>query len=504
MNVLSEYLKNFFVMIIIIFILIFAAFFFTLNVQVEGEMQNLILESQSEVESIRNVLESNILQLVKDSEIFGELVSYHNYLDESYIKDMTELFVDNVQLRKNYIQMRILDENGKEIVRVDRVNDIPISKTGNQLQDKSDRYYFKDIKGIANDEIYLSDLDLNVENGEIQVPFVPTLRSGKKIYMQDRVVGYLVLNYDIGELIDQIHRKNNSIYKSKIVVNDRGNFIFSNKAEDNWSFVFSEDSPSMSDKFPEIWSQINSHNRGYSEGDGWTVIYEKIDLDNLLVDNRIELSRNSKIKALYLIDYISEGHISILRDNIFRRNQKYLYIALSLGLIISAILANVFSRLSMYKKVINNSKTYDPLTGLYNRDMGLKRLVEKMSNVNKKKSILSISIIKMKNIKMINRKYGYSFGDDIIKELGKNILVTIESDDGDALRLSGNSFLVYMENVDYVKSKINMEIICEKINDQDISDKSLLKLQYGTKIIDGNNEQDIVEIIGSIEEEIKG
>jgi hypothetical protein len=61
-----------------------------------------------------------------------------------------------------------------------------------------------------------------------------------------------------------------------------------------------------------------------------------------------------------------------------------------------------------------------------------------------------------------------------------------------------------MENVDYVKSKINMEIICEKINDQDISDKSLLKLQYGTKIIDGNNDQDIVEIIGSIEEEIKG
>lgn len=503
MNVFSEYLKKFLFVIVTVSVIITGAFFFLLNIQIEQEVQKLILESQAEVESIRNVVESNILQLVKDSEIFAGFISHHGDISSDYMKEMTQLFIDNIQLRKNYMKMRILDLSGKEVIRVDRVNDIPISKAEDELQDKSERYYFKDTANIDNDETYLSDLDLNVEKGEIEVPFKPTLRSGKKIVVDGNNLGYLILNYDIGNLIDHIHRKNNSIYKSKIIVNDRGDFIFSNKAEDNWSFVFDKKAKGMNEKYPEIWGQVNRHNKGYSEGDGWIVIYEKIDFRNLLLDNRIELSSISKSKGLYLIDYISDGHIKILRENIVKRNRKYLYLSLFIGFILSLGLASILTRLSIYKKTIKKNKKYDSLTALLNRDTGLKILNEKISKAKKKKSIISVSILKIRNIKLINRKYGYNFGDDIIKELGKIIFLTLEGDEGEAIRLSGNSFLIYMEDVDQVKTKINLDIICEKINEQDISDKSLLQLQYNLKIIDSTVEGEISDIIGEIEEGMK-
>lgn len=87
--------------------------------------------------------------------------------------------------KKTYDQLRYLDEFGDEIVRVDFRRGQTIILTGtDQLQIKSDRPYFTETKKLARGEVLISELNLNRERGEIEVPYVPTLRYSTPVFDQ--------------------------------------------------------------------------------------------------------------------------------------------------------------------------------------------------------------------------------------------------------------------------------------------------------------------------------
>lgn len=73
-------------------------------------------------------------------------------------------------------QARYLDAAGREVVRVDRVDHTIRPVPVGELQDKSDRYYFRDAMALAPGQIYVSPLDLNIERGRVEVPERPVVR----------------------------------------------------------------------------------------------------------------------------------------------------------------------------------------------------------------------------------------------------------------------------------------------------------------------------------------
>ena len=81
---------------------------------------------------------------------------------------------------KGYLQVRLIDlESGMEVVRVNRSNDeslIPDVTPKKQLQIKADYQYVTEGKLLNPDEIYISAINLNKENGKIVVPHTPTQR----------------------------------------------------------------------------------------------------------------------------------------------------------------------------------------------------------------------------------------------------------------------------------------------------------------------------------------
>ena len=77
-----------------------------------------------------------------------------------------------------YDQIRILDMTGMEVVRVDYENEYasPLVVPDQDLQDKSNRDYFPICRDLPKDGIYISRLDLNVENGQVEIPYTPVIR----------------------------------------------------------------------------------------------------------------------------------------------------------------------------------------------------------------------------------------------------------------------------------------------------------------------------------------
>lgn len=117
---------------------------------------------------------------------------------------LTELLVSFSNAKPMYDQILYLDTSGMEVLRINhepenRAKPVPPQ----QLQDKSERYYFSSTIQLDSSEIYVSPFDLNIENGSIEFPLKPMLRFAGKITENDTVLGIAVLNFLGKPLLDR-------------------------------------------------------------------------------------------------------------------------------------------------------------------------------------------------------------------------------------------------------------------------------------------------------------
>ena len=78
-----------------------------------------------------------------------------------------------------------------------------------KLQDKSKRDYFIDGVKLKKGEIYLSQINLNRENGEIEKPYLPVVR-GMTPVRDDfgNQIGFVIINFDMTNILDHQPDKN--------------------------------------------------------------------------------------------------------------------------------------------------------------------------------------------------------------------------------------------------------------------------------------------------------
>nr|MBC8548217.1 cache domain-containing protein [Candidatus Brocadiales bacterium] len=104
------------------------------------------------------------------------------------------LFNTFSQIKKTFVQIRYLDNFGNERVRIDcDGNDTEIIQDL-QLQNKSDRYYFKESVNLSPGRIYTSPLDLNIEHGTIEYPHKPVIRFATPVFVDGENAGVIVFN----------------------------------------------------------------------------------------------------------------------------------------------------------------------------------------------------------------------------------------------------------------------------------------------------------------------
>lgn len=122
----------------------------------------------------------------------------------------TRLERDYVTLANAYphiYQIRYLAANGSEIVRVDKKGESVLVVPAERLQDKGDRYYFRDAMRRKPGELYVSPLDLNVEYGKVEQPERPVIRVATPIGTRaGGNEGILIINLYADFLLEQVQQ----------------------------------------------------------------------------------------------------------------------------------------------------------------------------------------------------------------------------------------------------------------------------------------------------------
>ncbi len=184
---------------------------------------------------------------------------------EQALTEIQEHYVSFTQNYREFGQVRFIDADGMERIRIDRDNDTgKISVVPeDRHQDKSRRSYF--IKGIQNSEsVYISAFDLNIERGAVEHPIKPMLRivctvedaSGQR-------QGVVVLNTLGRELLDQLQALGVNSNGSFYLVNDRGQWLKGPAESSDWLFMFNKPiTTSMPLDFPEAWHGMIGKSQG--------------------------------------------------------------------------------------------------------------------------------------------------------------------------------------------------------------------------------------------------
>lgn len=269
--------------------------------------------------------------LKPDIEKFDEIVKAlaSNASLENYLITPTHEKRDNlvnvfyaIAMSNNLImQARFIDANGKEQIRIDRKNkyDKPFIIAEADLQDKSQRDYFQSVSRMKEQKVWHSRIDLNIENGKIEIPYKPTMRVAQPMIKDNQFVGMVIINLLASEMISGL-KKSTSF--DHFIIDKDGYFITHPNDHYSWS-RYTNSNIRLYDEFPvEAEKILNGVNKGET--------FYSFQLNDI-VDNEDKAILILKPKNTY-------------KSTLFSSNIKTSFIIIFLSIVVSiplAILASI-------------------------------------------------------------------------------------------------------------------------------------------------------------------
>ena len=303
--------------------------------------------SDAQIESlsskINGILGTIPADIIYNSNFYAlkKLIIWKNLKDKEQIKKWEDIYKttlkDYLVNKRFYYQVRVLDINGKEqiVLKYDKKNNKVIDLAKKDLQDKSNRNYFKKAIHLKEGQFYVSPMNLNIEHGVIERPYIPVIRYSMPIINTDGVTkGVIVLNLDANTILKLIAKKDTAA-KNQIedihLVNKEGYYLYHDDFNKRWGFqldndnnfflehrhfvkkLVSKDKLTITGK-DKIFSivkiypdKINNYNRF------WYLVYS-IDKDNALasLDRFIFIFAMILISVLFVSFIIINGYIAKL------------------------------------------------------------------------------------------------------------------------------------------------------------------------------------------------
>jgi PAS domain S-box-containing protein len=161
----------------------------------------------------------------------------------------------------DYDQIRYIDENGQEIFRVNADGTIiPRDK----LQNKAARSYYRKANALSAGQIFISGVDLNVENGTLEQPLKPMVRLAAPIFdASGRKRGIYIINYLVGHSIERLRMFVPKYQQRFRLLNSQGYWLAGARPEEEWGFILPDRSRmTLAKTDPELWAKVAAETEG--------------------------------------------------------------------------------------------------------------------------------------------------------------------------------------------------------------------------------------------------
>lgn len=448
------------------------------------EDQVRVRENLEAAEELRLVagarsLIGDIEMIAGDIRLMASLPSLARALDKGDAQSLDALTADLVALsasRRLYDQLRWIDESGMERVRVDYVQNQPFVVPVERLQNKAQRYFFIDTMKLAPGEIYVSPLDLNIEQGRVETPLKPTLRLGMPVFDRaGRPRGIVIVNYFGRFLLDKFSDVTEAREGGVRVnlLNRDGYWLVAPQAADEWGFMFGR-KEHFGTRFPEAWTRISAGASGQFEDDDglWSFITVRPLGAGMASAAGSPLADSGGSASIGADQYVWKVVSRIPPDMLIRMANRSLggWILITL-LFMGALLAGAFvlARANQRRDAMAESlrtlnrrleekvrqrtdellqqAIRDPLTSLFNRRYLDETLPREIHRALREEEPLAVVMIDLDHFKHFNDQWGHEAGDIVLLGVAEALLDGLRASDI-ACRYGGEELLVVMPGAD--------------------------------------------------------
>ncbi|MEG4338411.1 methyl-accepting chemotaxis protein [Microcoleus sp. D3_18_C2] len=197
------------------------------------------------------------------------------YKDWVYRMQLT--FLSMMEAKPYYVQLRYIDNSGKEIVRVDydgtNLQVIPDS----QLQNKADTDYFSATMKLKQGEVYVSSLNLNQEMGKIEIPYKPTIRYATPIFdTKGERQGFIITNALGNTLLDMVKKFNPELSDKSFILNQDGYYLAHPNPKKAWGLELKTKENVKNDYSGDLVAKILSGGQGNIENRELVISYNTV------------------------------------------------------------------------------------------------------------------------------------------------------------------------------------------------------------------------------------
>ncbi|RLU01024.1 ATP-binding protein [Ketobacter sp.] len=162
-----------------------------------------------------------------------------------WVQRLETIFASYILNNPSIVQIRYigLAQQGRELVRVQRQGEAIRVIPSDAMQQKGERPYFQKALDLGPNQVYLSEINLNREWGEIERPSWPTYRVIQAVYTAaGDMFGMIVVNLDARPLLSALTES--AVDRTGVfLLNDREQFLLHPDASRNFEHEFGRERP---------------------------------------------------------------------------------------------------------------------------------------------------------------------------------------------------------------------------------------------------------------------
>ncbi|MFD1008707.1 diguanylate cyclase domain-containing protein [Oceanisphaera ostreae] len=372
-------------------------------------------------------------------------------------------YMTYLKVRRDYAMLRLIDSQGEERVRVERSRgQEAVNIPAGQRQNKWQHDYFGKAMQLAKGEIYISELELNIEHGQIEIPYNPVIRLATPFFDEaGNKRGIVIINLMAERLLQGLSRPRQPLMGQLILLHKDAGWLYGVEKARLWGSVLDERRQHrFANSHPEVWDQMQGGSEGISRAPEGLYVYQKLTARDHPVLGAMTVDESGLQPPQWWL-------ISVVDRAVFEQDMvkiRHLLLTVSLFFaVLTAIGILLFSH-TLKKRIeaerkLHHLAHFDFLTGLANRALFSCTLQRELQHSRRSGVDSALFYMDLDNFKPINDRLGHNAGDTALKEVARRLQHSVRPYDTVA-RMGGDEFAILMtgpirpEDIDTLAKRI--------------------------------------------------
>lgn len=433
--------------------------------------EDLVRAEELAVEAQTAIITQKLERMMADVRILAaqnELADFLSTGDRAWLSRIAQEYLSVSRYAQVYDQIRYLDEQGMEVVRINFNDGHPAVVPESALQSKAGRYYFTEAMTLDAGQIYASPLDLNIENGVIERPYKPMIRVGTPVFdAHGHRRGIVLVNFLAQGLLNAVEKAGQTSPGDSMLLNSEGYWLLSPDPPPCWGFMFPDQiAAQMPTLYPQAWRAMNQAPSGTVETDEGLFTFRTV-TPLAEQDRSVASVVQDESFSAGTYRWIVASHVSKASLN-HRRTETLIWLMIVGATILVCLafgvraLSIVFIERQHHHLHLERMARVDALTGIANRAAFEERLTLDYERARRHSRHLALLYIDLDGFKAINDTQGHQAGDQVLKDVAKTLATGCRREDLVG-RYGGDEFAMLLTEPPDVATAV---LVAEKIRER--------------------------------------